>query len=80
MDKKKLDKWTELLLDTGKRNNLISFKDTKASTAEVLYPEANVLFDKMDARVCLELFDPKIPEQKNENPYQADPAETEQSK
>ena len=25
----KLDKWAELLLDTGKRNNLVNFKDTK---------------------------------------------------
>ena len=35
MDIKKLDKWADLLLDTGKRNNLINFKDTKASTMEV---------------------------------------------
>ena len=30
MNTKKLDKWAELLLDTGKRNNLINFKDRKA--------------------------------------------------
>lgn len=36
MDTKKLDKWADLLLDTGKRNNLINFKDTRASTVEVL--------------------------------------------
>ena len=35
MDTKKLDKWADLLLDTGKRNNLINFKDTRASTVEV---------------------------------------------
>ena len=28
VDVKKLDKWADLLLDTGKRNNLINFKDT----------------------------------------------------
>ena len=32
MDTKKIDKWAELLLDTGKRNNLINFKDTRVST------------------------------------------------
>ena len=37
MDTKKLDKWAELLLDTGKRNNRVHFKDTRASTAEVLF-------------------------------------------
>ena len=36
MDTKKIDKWAELLLDTGKRNNLINFKDTRVSTVEVL--------------------------------------------
>lgn len=37
MDAKKLDKWADLLLDTGKRNNLINFKDLRASTVEVLH-------------------------------------------
>ncbi len=35
MDAKKLDKWADLLLDTGKRNNLINFKDLRVSTVEV---------------------------------------------
>ena len=29
MENVKLQKWADLLLDTGKRNNLINFKDTK---------------------------------------------------
>ena len=45
MDTKKLDKWAELLLDTGKRNNLVHFKDTRASTAEVLFPSPEALFE-----------------------------------
>ena len=28
---KRIDKWAEQLLDTGKRNNLVSFKDCKLS-------------------------------------------------
>lgn len=46
--RKKLDQWADLLLDTGKRNNLINFRDTKASTAEVLLPSPDVLFEKID--------------------------------
>ena len=34
MDTRKLDKWADLLLDTGKRNNLINFKDTRVSTVK----------------------------------------------
>lgn len=58
MDTKKLDKWAELLLDTGKRNNLINFKDSKTSAVEVLLPDADTLFEKLDGGSCLEVFDP----------------------
>ena len=60
MDTKKLDKWADLLLDTGKRNNLINFKDTRASTVEVLLPSSDVLFKKVDGTASFEVFDPKI--------------------
>ncbi len=60
MDIKKLDRWAELLLDTGKGNNLINFKDTKNSTAEILIPNADVLFKKIDSNTNLEVYDPKI--------------------
>lgn len=62
MDTKKLDKWADLLLDTGKRNNLINFKDTRASTVEVLIPSSDVLFEKVDGTASFEVFDPKIVE------------------
>lgn len=63
MDTKKLDKWVELLLDTGKRNNLINFKDTRALTVEVLHPSSDVLFDKVDGATAFEVLDPKIIEE-----------------
>ncbi len=63
VDAKKLDKWADLLLDTGKRNNLINFKDTRASTVEVLLPSSDVLFDKVDGATSFEVFDPKIIEE-----------------
>lgn len=58
MNKQKLDKWAELLLDTGKRNNLINFRDAKAATVEVLKPDFSTLFDKADNAATLEVFSP----------------------
>ncbi len=57
MNKSKLDKWAEHLLDTGKRSNLVNFKDTKSSTVEILSPRAEVLFDKIDASTALDVYD-----------------------
>ena len=75
MDTKKLDKWADLLLDTGKRNNLINFKDTRASTVEVLLPTADALFEKIDGSTSFEVFDPKIIEEDEES---EESSETEQ--
>ncbi|MDE5755612.1 MAG: DUF4011 domain-containing protein, partial [Clostridia bacterium] len=58
--KDKLAKLTEMLLDTGKRNNLINFKDNKSNTLEVVYPDFNALFHKADGNVVFEVFDPQI--------------------
>ena len=74
MDTKKLDRWAELLLDTGKRNNLINFKDTKASTVEVLRPAAEQLFERIEGTSSFEVFDPKIVEEE-EVPADGLPAE-----
>ncbi|MCR5768209.1 MAG: DUF4011 domain-containing protein [Lachnospiraceae bacterium] len=60
MDAKKLERWAQLLLDTGKRNNLINFKDTKASTAEVVCPDAATLYERCLSVPSFEIFDPKI--------------------
>ncbi|MCD8145849.1 MAG: DUF4011 domain-containing protein [Clostridiales bacterium] len=66
MDTKKLDKWADLLLDTGKRNNLVNFRDTRASSVEVLLPSPDTLFEKIDGSISFEVFDPKIDEEENE--------------
>ena len=58
MNKQKLDKWAELLLDTGKRNNLINFHDAKAVSAEILKPDFAALFDKATNAATLEVFQP----------------------
>ena len=62
VEKKKLDRWADKLLDTGKRNNLISFRDTKGGTAEVLSPDPESIFLKCSVGRVFEVFDPKLPE------------------
>ncbi len=66
-DQKKLDRWAEKLLDTGKRNNLISFKDAKASSAEVVYPNCEDFFSRCSSGHVFEVFDPKIPDVEEED-------------
>lgn len=60
VDTRKLDKWADLLLDTGKRNNLINFKDTRVSTVEVLLPSSDALFAKVEGAASFEVYDPQI--------------------
>lgn len=60
MDNKKLDRWAELLLDTGKRNNLINFRDTKASTVEVVAPAPDTIWEKANGSGDLEVYDPGL--------------------
>ena len=67
MDTKKLNKWAELLLDTGKRNNLINFKDTKNTTVDILLPTIDVLFDKITGTTTFEVFDVQYTETDEEN-------------
>ncbi len=65
--KEKLAKLTELLLDTGKRNNLINFRDNKSNTLEIVFPDFNSVFKKADGNVVLEVFDPQISQDVKEN-------------
>ena len=60
MNNTKLKRWAELLLDTGKRNRLVSYKDTKYDTLEVVYPDTSTLFDKVGGTASFEAFDPKL--------------------
>ena len=59
-DQKKLDRWAEKLLDTGKRNNLINYHDSKASSAEIVVPDCKTLFSKCSVGHSFEIYDPKI--------------------
>lgn len=43
----RIDTWKKLLLDFGKRNRLINFKETKRSNVSIVSPTFNELFDKI---------------------------------
>ena len=73
--KQKLRKWASLLLDTGKRSNLISFKDSKSSTVEVLSPSPDELFVKIQKDATFEVFDPRLYGQLLEEPAEEDSGE-----
>lgn len=60
MDTERLSKWADLLLDTGKRNNLINFKDSKQGTVEIVAPDYNTLFEKAEHSAVFEVYDPKL--------------------
>ena len=57
---KKLEALANHLLDTGKRNNLINFRQTKSSTLEVLVPNSEELFAKAEGTADFVVYDPKI--------------------
>jgi len=44
---RKIERWKRELLDTGKRNKMINFRETKRATLRILEPEATELFNKL---------------------------------
>ncbi len=60
MDTSLLEQYAQQLLDTGKRNNLVNFKDVKSSTVEIVLPDPDTLFSKVDSSTAFEVFDPKL--------------------
>lgn len=58
MDKQKLAGWADLLLDTGKRNNLINFHRTKGLYTELVYPDFSSFFGKISQDASFEIVDP----------------------
>lgn len=54
-----LNFWRNKLLDTGKRNNLINFKSTKLGSVDVVYPNFEDVFSKVEAGKVFEVYDNK---------------------
>lgn len=44
---KKIEYWKRELLDTGKRNKMINYRETKRATLSIVEPEASELFNKL---------------------------------
>lgn len=44
---RKIDHWKRALLDTGKRNKMINYRETKRSTLKILEPAAEELFNQL---------------------------------
>ena len=74
-DQKKLDRWADKLLDTGKRNNLINYRDTRASSAEIVFPDVETVFANCMEGRHFEVFDPSISDDELDS-YSGDSAET----
>lgn len=62
MSTKKLESWANKLLDVGKRNNLVNFKDSKSMTVEIVYPDVETIFAKAESSASFEIYDPKLSE------------------
>lgn len=62
-DKLKLDSWAKKLLDTGKRNNLVNYKERKGASAEIVAPDIHDLFSKCQSNHVFEVFDPHFVEE-----------------
>lgn len=54
---KTFEKWCEQLLDTGKRNRLINYKDAKLKTIDILFPEIEDVFETLTEKDSLEFYD-----------------------
>lgn len=68
----RIRKWSELLLDTGKRNNLINCRDSKSSMAEIVLPTADLLYPKISAQATLEAVFPKGEDESDPVPISRD--------
>jgi len=51
------DKWREKLLDAGKGNRLINYKDSKRRTIDILVPDMETVFQKISNGDVLSFFD-----------------------
>ncbi len=61
----KLRVWADLLLDTGKRNNLINFRDAKTGTAEIVHPDFATVFSRAEHSAVFEVYDPKLEDEED---------------
>ena len=49
-------KWCDKLLDTGKGNRLINYKDSKLRTIDILEPDYETVFSKISTIIFKQIF------------------------
>jgi len=54
---KTYQKWCEKLLDIGKRNRLINYKESKLKTIDILSPSVNDVFEMLTSDKTIQFFD-----------------------
>ncbi len=58
MDKQSILKLAKLLLDLGKRNPLVNFRDRSSSTLEFISPKYEIIYDRLVNGGSFEVFNP----------------------
>lgn len=54
----KLDKWEDKLLDLGKRNRLLNYKDSRTNTLDIILPDIKSIYERLTGELTsLEVFD-----------------------
>jgi superfamily I DNA and/or RNA helicase/very-short-patch-repair endonuclease len=51
----KIENWKKKLLDLGKKNRMLNFKENKTSTLKILYPDADKIFESLFDSVIYEI-------------------------
>ena len=54
---REIEIWKKKLLDLGKRNNLVNYRDTKSSTLEILLPSFFDAFERITTSSSVQIFD-----------------------
>ena len=68
-NQKEIEIWKKKLLDLGKRNNLINYKDNKSSTLEILSPAFYDAFERIVNYTQIQIYDDKI-DDKDDNLFE----------
>lgn len=63
---REIEIWKKKLLDLGKRNNLLNFRDTKSSTLEILLPSFFDAFVRLSTHSSVQVYDAALEDDSEE--------------
>lgn len=58
--------WKKKLLDLGKRNGLVNYRDTKSSTLEILSPDYSEVFTRINTFSSVQIYDDRFNEEEED--------------